>query len=222
MHGTHAMHQKPTQGPYMGPEGKQMATTINDGARIMNDHGVYPLLDTRTNDALISTACSDDRNEEQVDLYVDAKGFHLVWRTVKRDKNGDSVWSGGNLLMETKSVDVTAEFAAKLDYDGAAPNFDNTATANNEETWFITSSEVNDVYMFTLCGLKDDEGTHLTHVFATDGAHSRLLLAPDSEAKAASLEHAGTALALDYISSDDITRLDTDADILSKAKELLK
>ena len=124
--------------------------------------------------------------------------------------------------METKSVDVTAEFAAKLDYDGAAPNFDNTATANNEETWFITSPEMDDVYMFTLCGLKDDKGTHLSHVFATDGAHSRLLLAADSRAQAASLEHTGVATVLSRLPYDDITMIDTDADILSKAKELLK
>ena len=199
-----------------------MNKTTNDDSRIMREHGVYPLLDTRTNDALLATICGNDRKAEQVNLYVDAKGFHLVWRTVKRDQNGYTVWNGGNLLFETKSVDITAEFAAKLDYDGAAPDFDDTAKIKDDDPWFVTAPEVDDGYMFTLCGLKDDDGVHLSHVFATDGEHSRLLLAPDSEAKAASLEHVGTALTLDYISSDDITRLETDADILSKAKELLK
>ena len=200
-----------------------MTTTINDaGTRIMNDHGIYPLLDTLTNDALLPTVCGDDRNAEQVDLYVDAKGFHLVWRSVKKDRNGYAIWNGGNLLLDTKSVDVTAEFAAKLDYEGEAPDFSDTAKADNDETWFISSPEVDDCYMFTLCGLKDDEGTHLSHIFATDGTHSQLMLAADSDARTASLEHLGTATAIEVLSSDDITRLDTDADILSKAKELLK
>jgi hypothetical protein len=209
--------------PYRGPEGNKMTTTINDvGTRIMNDHGVYPLLDTLTNDALLQTVCGDDVIGEHVELYVDAKGFHLVWRTVKRDRNGNPIWNGGNLLLETKSKDVTAEFAKKLDYDGEAPEFDNTATAKDDETWFITDPEVSDGYMFTLCGLRDDNGTHVTHVFATDGIHSRLLLAPGSGQQEASLEHMWVATLLSCLSSDDTTQLDTDADILSKAKEMLK
>lgn len=200
-----------------------MTTTINDsGARIMNDHGVYPLLDTLTNDELLSTVCGDDVTEGYVYLYVDAKGFHLVWRPIKRDKNGDAVWNGGNMLLETKSVDVTAEFAAKLDYDGAAPDFNNTVKADNDEPWFITSPKMDNSYTFTLYGFKDNKGTHLSHVFATDGEHSRLLLAPGYDAKTVSLEHLWTAMALNCLSSDDITRIETDADILSKAKELLK
>ena len=188
----------------------------------MNDHGVYPLLDDLTNAALLQTVCGDGSKEDHVDLYVDAKGLHLVWRQVKKDKNGDAILNGGNLLLETKSKDVTAELAAKLDYDGAEPDFDNTAETNDDDPWFVTSPEVEDGYMFALCGLKNNEGTHVTHVFTTDGNHVQLLLAPDSEAKEASLEHAGTVLAIDYIPSDAITRLETDADILSKAKELMK
>ena len=200
-----------------------MAATINDvGTRIMNDHGIYPLLDTLTNDALLQTVCGDDRKAEQADIYVDAKGIHLVWRPVKRDKNGYSIWNGGNLLLDTKSVDVTAEFAAKLDYDGEAPDFSDTFKADNDETWFITSPEVKDGYMFALCGLKDDDGTHLSHVFATDGKHTRLLLAADSNSGMAALEHTGTSLSIRRLTRDDITMIDTDADILSKAKELLK
>lgn len=200
-----------------------MTAKIKDvGTRIMSDHGVYPLLDTLTNDALLQTVCRDDRKAEQVDLYVDAKGIHLVWRPVKRDRNGYSIWNGGNLLLETKSVDVTSEFAAKLDYDGEAPDFSDTAEDDNDETWFITSPEVDDGYMFTLCGLKDDNGTHLSHVFATDGKHTRLLLAADSNAGMAALEHTGTSLSIRRLTRDDITMIDTDADILSKAKELLK
>ena len=200
-----------------------MTTKIKDvGTRIMNEHGIYPLLDTLTNDALLRTVCGDDRKAEQADIYVDAKGLHLVWRPVKRDRNGYSIWNGGNLLLDTKSADVTAEFAAKLDYDGEAPDFNDTAKADNDETWFITSPEAEDGYMFALCGLKDDKGTHLSHVFATDGEHSRLLLAADSNAEFAELEHTGTATAIGFLTSDDITIIDTDADILSKAKELLK
>jgi hypothetical protein len=188
----------------------------------MNEHGIYPLLDTLTNDALLQTVCREDRNAEQADLYVDAKGIHLVWRPVKRDRNGHAIRNGGTLLLETKSADVTAEFAAKLDYDGEAPDFSDTAKDDDGETWFITSPEVDDGYMFALCGLKDDDGVHLSHVFATDGEHSRLLLAPDSAAKTASIEHTWMAMVLNGLQSDDITRLDTDAEILSKAKELLK
>lgn len=200
-----------------------MATTINDGGtRIMNDHGVYPLLDTRTNDALLPTVCGNDRKAEQVDLYVDSKGLHLVWRPVKKNKNGDAIWNGGNILLETKIVDVTAEFAAKLDYDGEAPDFSGTAKANNDEPWFITSPEVKDGYMFTICGLKDDKGIHLSHIFATDGDHGQLLLAPDSEDQIIPLEHTGIAMALNSLPDDAIERAETDADILSKAKELLK
>ena len=201
----------------------KMATTIKDvGTRIMNEHGIYPLLDTLTNDALLQTVCGDDRKAEQADIYVDAKGLHLVWRPVKRDRNGYSIWNGGNLLLDTKSADVTEEFAAKLDYDGEAPDFSDTAQADSDETWFITSPEVDDGYMFTLCGIKDDYGTHLSHVFATDGKHMRLLLSADSEARIAALEHTGTSLSIRRLTRDDITIIDTDADILSKAKELLK
>jgi hypothetical protein len=81
---------------------------------------------------------------------------------------------------------------------------------------------VEDGYMFALCGLKDDDGTHLSHVFATDGGHSRLLLSADSNSVMASLEHNGTATIIGNLTSDDITIIDTDDDILSKAKELLK
>jgi hypothetical protein len=188
----------------------------------MNEHGVFPLLDTLANDALLPIVCRDDWKAEQVNLYVDAKGLHLVWRPVKRDRNGYAIWNGGTLLLETKSADVTAEFAAKLDYDGDAPDFSDTAKDDNDETWFITSPEVDDGYMFALCGLKDDDGTHLSHVFATDGLHGRLLLAADSSAGMAALEHDGTATIIGNLTSDDITIIDTDDDILSKAKELLK
>lgn len=200
-----------------------MATTINNrGTRIMNDHGVYPLLDTPANDALLQTVCGDDRKAEQVDLYVDAKGFHLVWRPVKRGKNGYAIWNGGNLLLETKSVDVTAKFAAKLDYDGATPDFDNTAKTNNNDPWFVTAPDMDDGYMFTICGLKDDDGVHLGHIFTTDGDHAQLLLAPDSEPTIAPLAHMSIATAFNFLPSDSIERSETDADILSKAKELLK
>ena len=169
----------------------------------MNEHGVYPLRDTPTNDALLQTVCGYDVTEDYVSLYVDAKGLHLVWRTVKLDKNGEYIWNGGNLLLDTKSADVTAEFAAKLDYDGEAP-------------------EIDDGYMFTLCGLKDDNGTHLSHVFATDGKHRRLLLAPDSQHEDALLEHLEIAELINDLTSEDIEMAEKDADILSKAKELLK
>lgn len=189
----------------------------------MREHGVYPLLDSLTNDALLQTFCGDDKKAEQVDLYVDAKGLHLIWRSVKKDKNGDPIWNGGNLLLETKSKDITAEFAAKLDYDGEAPDFSYMAETKDDETWFITDPEVSDSYMFTICGLRDDkEGTHVSHVFATDGTHERLLLAPNSEQQTTSLEHMWIAMVLNRIPSEDTTRLETDADILSKAKEMLK
>ena len=192
------------------------------GTRIMNEHGIYPLLDTRANDALLPTVCGDDRNAEHVDLYADTKGFHLVWRPVKRDKNGDAVWNGGTLLMDTKSVDVTAEFAAKLDYDGAAPDFNDTAKNTDDDPWFVTAPEVEDGYMFTLCGLKDDKGTHVTHILATDGHHCKILLAPNSGTQTAALEHTGVATLISSIPSDCIDVSETYADILSKAKELLK
>ena len=192
------------------------------GTRIMNEHGIYPLLDTRANDALLPTVCGDDRNAEQVDLYADTKGLHLVWRPVKRDKNGDAVWNGGTLLMETKSVDVTAGFAAKLDYDGEAPDFSDMAKTNNDETWFAAAPEFKDSYMFTLCALKDDKGTHLSHIFATDGHHCTILLAPDAGTQTAALEHTGVATLISSIPSDCIDVSETYAYILSKAKELLK
>lgn len=202
-----------------------MGTAINDvGTRIMNEHGVYQLRDTLTNDALLQTVCGNGRKAEQVDLYVDAKGLHLVWRPVKRDMNGYAVWNGGSLLMDTKSVDVTAEFAAKLDYDGEAPDFTITPKdeAKDDETWFITDPEVSDSYVFTIYGLRDAKGAHISHVFATGGGHSRLLLAADVEQQSASIDHSGIAMVLNGLSSDDATRLDTDADILSKARGLLK
>ena len=188
----------------------------------MKDHGVYPLLDTLTNDALLQTNCGDEVMGRFVDLYVDAKGFHLVWRTIKKNKSGDPIWNGGNMLLETKSKDVTAEFAAKLDYDGTAPDFDDTAKIKDDDPWFVTAPEVDDGYMFTICGLKDDEGTHVSHVFATDGEHVQLLLAHDSEAQTVSFEHTATAMVLDNLTSDSIEQAETDSDILSKAKELLK
>lgn len=211
--------------PYtpQGEEGKHMATTINDGGtRIMNDHGVYPLLDTLTNDALLSTVCDDDVRGEYVNIYVDAKGFHLVWREPKKDSNGYAVWNGGDLLMDTKSVDVTAKFAAKLDYDGEAPDFDDTAKAKDDGPWFAAAPEVEEGHTFTLSGLKDDKGIHLSHIYATDGHHAQLLLAPGAEASLGSLEHTLIAMAINSLPADAIERADTDADILSKAKELLK
>ena len=199
-----------------------MTTTINDvGTRIMNDHGIYPLLDTLTNDALLSTVYPDDIIDP-VSLYVDAKGLHLVWRTAKKDENGHDIWNGGNLLLYTKSMDVTAEFAAKLDYDGEAPDFDNTAEDNGDDPWFVTAPEVDDGYMFTLCGLKDDEGTHVSHIFATDGHHGRILLSANPTLDVAAIEHWWIWQAIGGLSSEDVTRLDADADTLSKARDLLK
>lgn len=194
----------------------------HDGSRIMREHGVYPLLGTITNDALLSTVCGCDTTGEYVSLYVDAKGFHLVWRTVKRDKDGYTALNGGSLSMETVSVDITVEFAKKLDYDGEAPDFTTTPKDKDDDHWFVAAPEAEDGYAFALCGLRDDRGAHVSHVFATDGIHARLLLAPDSKSKAVSLEHSMTALAIDHIPADAITRLETDADILSKAKELMK
>ena len=198
-----------------------MNKTANDGSRIMREHGVYPLLDSLTNDALLS-AIHPDGIANPVSLYVDAKGFHLIWQQVKTNRNGENIWNGGNLLMKTVSEDITVEFARKLDYDGEAPDFSDTAKADNDETWFITDPEASDGYMFAICGLRDDDGAYVSHVFATDGIHGRLLLAPDSEQGTASLEHMGIATALNGLTSDDATRLETDADIISKAKELLK
>lgn len=202
-----------------------MNKTTSDGSRIMREHGVYPLLDTFANDALLLTTICHDGIPNTVSLYVDAKGFHLIWQQVKTDKNGDAIWNGSGLLMETKNKDIDAELAAKFDYAVEAPDFTTTPKdeAKNDETWFITDPDVSDGYMFTLCGLRDDKGAHISHVFATDGSHSRLLLAPaDLEQQTASLEHMGVAMVINGLSYDDTTRLDTDVDILSKAKELLK
>lgn len=126
----------------------------NDGSRIMRDHGVYPLSDTRTNDALLSTACGDDVIGAYVSLYVDTKGFHLVWRRVKTNKNGDAIWNGVSLSMETVSEDITAEFAKKLDYEGEAPDFTTTHKDKDDGPWFVAAPEVEDGYIFTLCGLR--------------------------------------------------------------------
>ena len=200
-----------------------MNKTTNDGSRIMREHGVYPLLDTLTNDALLSTIHHDGITNP-VSLYVDTKGFHLVWQQVKTNKNGEAIWNGRSLSVETVSVDITAELAKKLDYAGEAPDFTTTPKdeAKDDETWFITDPDVNDVYMFTICGLRDAKGTHISHVFASDGSHSRLLLDADVDQQTTSEEHMGIAMILNALPSDDTTRLDTDADILSKAKELLK
>ena len=187
----------------------------------MREHSVYPLQDTLINDAILSTIYPEPITET-VSLYIDAKGNHLIWQQVKTNKDGETIWNDGSILMETVSEDITTELAAKLDYDGAAPDFDNKTETNNDDPWFVTSPEAKEDYMFTLCGIKNNEGTHVTHVFTTDGNHVQLLLAPGSEAKAASLEHSVTALAINHVPSDAITRLETDADILSKAKELMK
>ena len=187
----------------------------------MNDHGAYPLLDSLTNDALLSTICHEGI-KNPVSLYVDTKGYHLVWRQVKTNRNGENIWNGGSLLMETVSEDITAEFAKKLDYDGEAPDFTATPKDEDDDPRFAAAPEVDDGYAFAICGVNDDDGTHLTHIFATDGEHSQLLLASGNEPELASLQHMFTSSVLDGLPSEDVQYAPDESTILSMARELLK
>ena len=84
MHTHQASAPKANTRPQQGPEGKTMNKPTSDGAQTMREHGVYPLLDTSTNDALLLTIYTGGI-PNPVSLYVDTKGYHLIWKKLKTD-----------------------------------------------------------------------------------------------------------------------------------------
>ena len=134
--------------------------TPTNAAQILREHGVYPLQDTLTNDAILATVCPQHIPvlNGLLNIFVDTNGYHIVWKQLKANEIS---------IMETVSVDIPEELAAKLDYEDEAPDFANAPKHKDDDPGFV-----------------NDDISNLT--------------------------------------SDDITRLKTETDILSKAKELLK
>ena len=187
---------------------------------VMREHGAYPLDDTINNDSLLSGVADGDYFALPPILYVDGNGNHLIWFQTKKNANGEQEWHGGQLAVESLSLDIDTTTARKLDYIGDAPDF-NEPTVNEKLIPDDVKPDANDS-SFLITGYADNGDTYINRILIANGDDNYHMLKDRwiSKQNAAMTHLMAAAVAFD-LDDTGIMNYDNDA-ILQVVKDIMK
>ena len=196
---------------------KKMAQNAMD---VMHEHGAYPLDDTLNNDSLLEDMTEVDHGISTPTVYIDNKGIHLVWYQIKKNAKDEQKWHGGQLELEAHITDIDGTLAAKLDYIGDAPDF-NEPTVNEKLIPDDVKPDANDS-SFLIAGHTDNGDTYINSILIENGDDNYHMLKDRwiSKQNAAMTHLMAAAVAFD-LDDTDIMNYDNDA-ILQVVKDLMK
>ena len=189
---------------------------------VMREHGAYPLDDTLNNDSLLSGVTDGDYFALPPTLYVDGNGNHLIWFQTKKNAKGEQEWHGGQLAVESLSLDIDTHIARRLDYLGESPfddeNFNGKETNGPEDAKPAAGNS-----QFIIIGMNEGGRTHVNSLLISDdiGSGYHMIKNGEHSVRTAVMTHIMAAAVVYDLKDKEIMDSD-DRDLLTTVKGLMK